>query len=169
VITQEHIRTLQDTHVYDRDGDKIGSAGQVWTDAAGLPTWISVHTGLFGLHESLVPLRDADLQGDRLVVPFEKSTVKDAPNVDVSHDEPLTLAEVDELYAYYGMNPHESYQSYQAGATATNENYTGPDADHPRPTDYEAGAGQGDGHLGDDARVPGQARLRKYMHTDESR
>ncbi|GAA4603247.1 uncharacterized protein (TIGR02271 family) [Actinoplanes octamycinicus] len=200
MITQENISTLQGTTVYDRDGDKIGSAGQVWTDAAGLPTWISVRTGLFGLHESLIPLQDADLQGDRLVVPFDKAKVKEAPNVDADHDEPLTQDEVDQLYAYYGLSHHDSYRSYQAGATATGQNYAGGesgfarDVDHrrdadfardsdPRPTDYERGAGQGDGHYrtGDDAMTrseerldvgtererTGRARLRKYVVTEQ--
>ncbi|BCJ46861.1 hypothetical protein GCM10010168_36170 [Actinoplanes ianthinogenes] len=184
MITQENIHTLQGTTVYDRDGDKIGSAGQVWTDAAGLPTWISVRTGLFGLHESLIPLQDADLQGDRLVVPFEKAKVKEAPNVDADHDEPLTQDEVDQLYAYYGLSHHDSYRSYQAGATAAGEHFTGAEGgDRPRHTDYELGAGQGDGHYrtGDDAMTrseerldvgtereeAGRARLRKYVVTEQ--
>ncbi|WIM99257.1 PRC and DUF2382 domain-containing protein [Actinoplanes oblitus] len=189
MITQENIRTLQGTTVYDRDGDKIGSAGQVWTDAAGMPTWISVRTGLFGLNESLIPLQDAELQGDRLVVPFDKATVKEAPNVDADHDEPLTQDEVDQLYGYYGLRQHDSYRSYQAGATATGENFAGGEAaygrdtDRPEATDYELGAGQGNGHYrtGDDAMTrseerldvdtereqTGRARLRKYVVTEQ--
>ncbi len=186
MITQEHIHTLQGREVHDRDGDKIGTAGQVWTDAAGLPTWVSVRTGLFGLNESLVPLQDADLADDRLVVPFDKATVKDAPNVDAAHDEPLSQEEVDRLYSYYGVRPHDSYQSYQAGAAAGNEYYADRDRE-PRATDYEQGAGQGDGHygtrgdgIGDDAMTrseerlnvgtereqTGRARLRKYVATE---
>ncbi|GAA2879752.1 photosystem reaction center subunit H [Actinoplanes cyaneus] len=192
MITQEHIHTLHGRDVYDNDGDKIGTAGQVWTDAAGLPTWVSVRTGLFGLNESLVPLQDADLAGDRLVVPFDKATVKDAPNVDADHDEPLSQDEVDRLYSYYGVNPHASYQSYQAGAAASNEHYAGGDsgfggdvdqsrsADYARETDYHQGAGQGTG-FGDDAMTrseerlnvgtererTGRARLRKYVTTEQ--
>jgi uncharacterized protein (TIGR02271 family) len=207
VITQEHIHTLQGREVHDRDGHKIGTAGQVWTDATGLPTWVSVKTGLFGLNESLVPLQDADLAEDRLVVPFDKATVKDAPNVDADDDEPLSQAEVDQLYSYYGVRPHDSYQSYQAGAAASNEHYAGGEsgfgqgADHrrdadfarstdtdyqPPRTDYQAGAGQGDGRYGstghgDDAMTrseerltvgtdreqTGRARLRKYVTTEQ--
>ena len=82
MITQEQVHTLAGSPVIDRDGDKIGKIGQVWGDAAGMPTWASVNTGLFGLNETLVPLQNADLQGDSVVVPFEKATVKDAPNID---------------------------------------------------------------------------------------
>lgn len=214
VITQEHIHTLQGREVHDRDGHKIGTAGQVWTDAAGMPTWVSVKTGLFGLNESLVPLQDADLAEDRLVVPFDKATVKDAPNVDAENDEPLSQAEVAQLYSYYGVQPHDSYQSYQAGAAASNEYYAGGEsgygrgADHSRDadfargsdsagetsgvigakhddthyetrgTDYEAGAGQGNGRYPTsyaDERVtrpeersdrPG---LRRYVTTEQER
>jgi len=183
MITQEHIHTLSGRHVHDRDGDKIGTAGQVWTDAAGLPTWVSVRTGLFGLNESLVPLQDADLRDDRLVVPFDKATVKEAPNVDAAHDEPLSQAEVDQLYSYYGLT---SYRSYQAGAAATNESYPGGepgydydrDANFDRGTDYEAGAGQlrGDDamtrsqkrlNVGTGREQTGQARLRKWVTTEQ--
>ncbi|WP_436519536.1 PRC-barrel domain-containing protein [Actinoplanes sp. HUAS TT8] len=139
MITQEHIHTLQGRHVHDRDGDKIGTAGQVWTDAAGLPTWVSVRTGLFGLNESLVPLQDADLADDRLVVPFDKATVKDAPNVDADHDEPLSQEEVDRLYSYYGLAQHDSYRSYQAGAAAGNEYYAG-ESGYGRADDHTRGA-----------------------------
>ncbi|MFC7528376.1 DUF2382 domain-containing protein [Actinoplanes sp. GCM10030250] len=118
MVTQEQVNTLYGREVYDRDGDKIGKVGAVWSDAVGQPSWASVQTGLFGLHESLVPLQDADVQGDRLVVPFDKATVKDAPNVDASHDEPLTRGEVDRLYEHYGIDWNESYRAYQAGSSA---------------------------------------------------
>lgn len=176
MITQEHIHTLHGRDVQDRDGHKIGTAGQVWTDAAGMPTWVSVRTGLFGLNESLVPLQNADLAEDRLVVPFDKATVKDAPNVDADHDEPLSQEEVDRLYSYYGVNPHDSYRSYQAGAAAGNEHF------ETAGTDYEFGAGQGDGRYStaddpmtrseerlttDTEREP--ARLRRYVATEPQR
>jgi len=103
VLTQDQYNTLTGRTVYDRNGDKIGEIGQVWTDRDAQPTWASVKTGLFGLRESLLPLDDAEIDGDNLVVPLEKAQVKDAPHVDVSHDEPLTLGEVDRLYQHYGM------------------------------------------------------------------
>ena len=125
MITQEKVHSIYGIDVVDRDGDKIGSVGAVWTDGVGQPTWASVKTGLFGLNESLFPLQDADLRGDRLVIPFDKATVKDAPNVDADHDEPLSREEVDRLYAHYGINWDDTYRAYQAGATATNDSYTG--------------------------------------------
>ncbi len=40
-------------------------------------------TGMFGTSESFVPIKDAALVDDHLEVPYPKSTIKDAPNVDV--------------------------------------------------------------------------------------
>ncbi|GAA0481630.1 photosystem reaction center subunit H [Paractinoplanes deccanensis] len=125
MITLDQVRALSGRDVYGPDNEKIGSVGQVWEDGAGQPTWASVKTGLFGLNESFVPLRDADVDGDRLVLPFGKAKVKDAPNVDVSHDEPLTQDDVERLYDYYGMSWQDSSRAYQAGAAAGTANYTG--------------------------------------------
>ena len=69
---------------YDSNGEKIGSVGHIYLDdETGQPEFASVNTGLFGLNESFVPISNATLQDDRLVVPFTKDQVKDAPNVDV--------------------------------------------------------------------------------------
>ncbi|WP_433606242.1 PRC-barrel domain-containing protein [Dactylosporangium sp. CA-139114] len=95
--------TLLGREVYDRDGDKIGSVGQVYADDAGRPTWASVSTGLLGLHQSLVPLAGATSLEDGVQVPFDKATVKDAPRVDHEADQPLTSEQVQELYRHYQL------------------------------------------------------------------
>ena len=42
----------------DPDGNKIGSVGQVYVnDQSGVPDWITVNTGLFGMRENFVPLQ----------------------------------------------------------------------------------------------------------------
>ncbi len=128
MFTLEQARSLYGRDVYGTDGDKIGSVGQVWDDGAGQAGWASVRTGLFGLNESFVPLRDADLRDDRLVVPFDKATVRNAPNVDATHEEPLTDRDVEQLYRYYGLNGQQTHRAYQAGTAAGTANYTGDDA-----------------------------------------
>jgi sporulation protein YlmC with PRC-barrel domain len=63
--------------VYESDGSKIGSTGEVYLDRqTGDPEWISVKTGLFGTKETLVPLEGATVSDDRIVVPFGKDQVK---------------------------------------------------------------------------------------------
>jgi uncharacterized protein (TIGR02271 family) len=173
MITQEQISTIVGRNVYDRGGDKIGSVGQVWADAAGMPTWASVNTGLFGMKETMIPLQTADLQSDRLVVPFEKSHVKDAPNVDASHNEPLSEAEVDRLYRHYGLSWDDSYNAYQAGAAASNASYTGTTG---YDTGYDTSGATTDNAMtrseerlkvGTQTEQVGRARLRKYVVTEQ--
>jgi hypothetical protein len=88
---------------YDRDGDRLGKVGQVYVDStSGRPMWASIHTGLFGLDESLVPLNDATWDGDELRVPYEKDLITDAPRIE-SHRE-IEAQEQQRLWEYYGLN-----------------------------------------------------------------
>lgn len=103
-ITAENINALMGATVLDPEGEKIGHVGQVFLDQiSGLPSWVSVRTGLFGLSESFVPLDEADWDGEELQVPYAKSLVKDAPRVDVDNDEPLSATEEHDLYDHYGL------------------------------------------------------------------
>jgi uncharacterized protein (TIGR02271 family) len=123
VITQNDLRNLFDADVYEQDGDKIGSAGQVYLDNnSGEPEWVTVKTGLFGTKESFLPLRDASLSEGRIVVPFGKDRVKGAPKIDA--DGQLTPEEEDELYRYYGLNAGTETAEYSAPVTGTSRNET---------------------------------------------
>jgi hypothetical protein len=103
VITNEQIRMLTGRDVHDRDGEKIGTVGRVRPDDAGRAAWAEVRTGLFGLGWSLVPLEGAHLDGDRLVVPFDRTTVKEAPSVASPPDEPLARDEERRLCDHYDL------------------------------------------------------------------
>lgn len=185
MVAQDQISTLYNSDVYGRDGSKIGSVGQVWGDPAGQPSWVSVKTGLFGLNESLVPLQDAELQSDRLVVPFDKDTVKDAPNVDASADEPLDQDDVERLYQYYNLTWDESYRT-GSGTTGTTYDQSTTDTAYDRDTTgttYDRDTtGTDTGRLADDNAMTrseerlnvgtnreqvGRARLRKYVVTEQ--
>lgn len=92
------------TEVFDNDGHRIGKVGQVFVlQGTDTPTWAAVQTGLFGMHESFVPVADATMRGDELIVPFAKDFVKDAPRIADSED--LTAEQEIELYRYYGVEP----------------------------------------------------------------
>lgn len=96
------IDRLQDANVYDTNGDKVGSVGQVYLDdATNEPTFVTVKTGLFGMKETFVPLNQASQAQDGLTVPFDKDFIKDAPNVDA--DGSLTPEEEQRIYEYYSM------------------------------------------------------------------
>lgn len=97
---------LQNSTVFATDGDKIGSVGQVYLDdVTNEPTFVTVKTGLFGARETFVPLQQAQTTADGITVPFEKSFVKDAPNVDA--DGSLTPEEEQRIYEYYSSGVRE--------------------------------------------------------------
>ncbi len=96
--------------VLDRDGDKIGRVGELLLDrSTDLPAWAGVHTGLFGRHETFVPIDGIEEDGDDLRVPFDKATVTDAPHVDP--DVALTEDEERALHEHYG----QGWTPYQGG------------------------------------------------------
>jgi uncharacterized protein (TIGR02271 family) len=190
MITQNDIARLNGADVYDTDGDKVGSVGQVYLDAEkGDPQWVTVKTGLFGTRETFVPLQDADVSGDRVTVAYAKQQIKDAPQVDA--DGALSQADEGELYTYYGLG-NQYATGYQDRTTA--EGGTGY-AETSRDTGYadtgyadsgrdtgSADSGRDTGSTtGEDAMTrseerlvagtrteeAGKARLRKYVVTEQ--
>jgi uncharacterized protein (TIGR02271 family) len=113
MITQEHIDRILDGNgnVVDQDGNKVGSAGQVYVDDhTGEPSWVTVKTGLFGTSESFAPLQGASMDGDDVRIAYTKDQVKDAPKVDP--DQNLSEAEEEELYRHYSLSrPGGGYDS----------------------------------------------------------
>jgi uncharacterized protein (TIGR02271 family) len=105
VIGQNMVNRLYDCQVVDPKGEKIGSVKRVWLDGqTGDPLWASVHTGLFGLKESFVPLQRAELRDDELQVPVGKDLVKDSPRIEASNDH-MSDEEQAALYQHYGFGP----------------------------------------------------------------
>ncbi|MPY11465.1 DUF2382 domain-containing protein [Arthrobacter bussei] len=89
--------------VQSGDGDRVGSIGVVYLDDADeRPTWVTVHTGLFGTRESFVPLEGASVQGQKLVVAYPRDLIKHAPSID--RDGHLGPEEEAELYRHYGLD-----------------------------------------------------------------
>ncbi|GLY46559.1 PRC and DUF2382 domain-containing protein [Lentzea sp. NBRC 102530] len=105
MIDQKHVDALYDCDVIDNQGEKIGSVKRVWLeDGTGRPMWAEVHTGLFGMKESFVPIQQGEVAGGGITVPVSKQQVKDAPSVRTSDDH-MTDEEQDALYRHYGMIP----------------------------------------------------------------
>ena len=102
MISTDSISRVIGQDVHDTEGQKIGSASEVYLDdETGQPEWVTVSTGMFGTKTSFVPLRDADLTNDGLRVNVTKDRVKDAPKIDT--DGHLSPQEEQELYRYYGL------------------------------------------------------------------
>ncbi|WP_346042014.1 PRC and DUF2382 domain-containing protein [Actinomadura chokoriensis] len=102
--TQTQVRELMGMSVTDANGTKVGTIKQVYlNDDSGSPEWVTVHTGWFGMRESFVPLSGSRKNKDMLQVPYDKETIKGAPNVDA--DEHLSHAQIVDLYRHYGVRP----------------------------------------------------------------
>lgn len=97
------LQQIKGATAYDPSGEKIGKIHELYLDAQSRqPKWASVHTGLFGISESLVPLAGARPDGDDSVrVAVAKSAVKNAPHVDIG--ERISPADEATLMQYYGM------------------------------------------------------------------
>ena len=158
---------LQSWHrrdLIDRDGDKIGSIGDVYLDEqTGQPEWLTVKTGLFGTRESFVPIAEARAEGDTVRVPYTKSHVKDAPNVD--SDGALSHDEESQLYRHYdrgvtgaGAETHDRGKRRDRGTAG--RDVSGPETDDAMTRSEE------EVRVGTTRRETGRARLRKYVVTE---
>ncbi|HET7397877.1 MAG TPA: PRC and DUF2382 domain-containing protein [Intrasporangium sp.] len=166
--------------VYGSDGDKIGQVGQVYLDdVTDQPEWVTVQTGLFGTKETFIPIAEAQFDNGDVRVPFDKSKVKGAPNVDAEQGH-LSREEEEELYRYYGLDYSRQTSDSDgaddvdttrtagltdptAGRDAASEGYdtSGPTTDDAMTVSEERL------EVGTQSREAGRARLRKYVVTEQ--
>ena len=126
MIENNNLGSIMGAPAHGPDGEKIGSVGQVFIDpVSNRPNWATIHTGMFGRHESFVPLDEATWDREVLHVPFAKDLVKDAPRVDT--DEALSPDNEAELYRYYGITP-----DVELNDTSSDEVDTDGDAGEPK-------------------------------------
>lgn len=159
-------------NVVDAQGNKIGTVGQVYVnDQTGQPDWITVNTGLFGMKENFAPLAGSTFSGDDLVLPFDKTVVKDSPDIaDSAHLDP---DEQQALYAYYrqflgGTGGYERDISARedTGYRQGTGNATGNDPSGPS-TDDAMTRSEEQLQVGTEQVEAGRARLRKYVVTEQ--
>ena len=191
-IDQNNIQDVLDKDVHSTDGEKIGGIGQVYLDdATGEPEWVTVKTGLFGTKETFVPISQAEMTADGMVVPYSKDMVKGAPNVEVD-GEHLSVEEEAELYRHYGLkNPDSSrvddrpsgrqHADKQHADNMGEAAVVGSNGTSGRVTEDAAESGNASGRSTDDTMTlseerlnvgtrteeTGRARLRKYVVTEE--
>lgn len=138
----KNVQDLLSATAYDNNGDKLGDVNEVFVDDdSGQPTFVDVNHGLFGMGNSLVPLRGHSIDGINLTLAFPKDRIKDAPDFDT--DKPLTPDQQTEIYEHYGISGASHVDGYTGGErpetttdTADTDTHTDGDA-----TDTDAGAG----------------------------
>src|SRR3712207_2778205 len=173
--TLDEIQGWRDRNLIDRDGDKIGSIGDIYLDEqTGQPEWIAVNTGLFGSKVSFVPTAEARAEGDDVRVPYEKSQIKDSPNAEA--DGHLSQEEEGRLYRHYGLSyseqesdsglPREGSADLGgvtgAGAEIRDRGTVGEDISGPE-TDDAMTRSEEEVDVGVRRRESGRGRLRKYV------
>lgn len=106
MISTDQIPDLRTAAACDRDGQKFGSVGDIYLDDdTGLPSWVTVNTGMFGTSQSFAPLHGAELDDGDLRLPYPQNLVRNAPPVEA----PDHLGAEDEhrLQVHYGLaEPH---------------------------------------------------------------
>ncbi|MEU7484997.1 PRC and DUF2382 domain-containing protein [Streptomyces sp. NPDC042319] len=179
MITQEQIPVVLEHPVYDAEGNKIGDAKHVFfDDLTGRPEWVTVRTGLFGTKETFVPTLEATVVEDHLAVPYPKSTIKDAPHVDVDAGGHLSQSDEERLFAHYGLVDEErsaAPTTSAPGAIAEEPGAAEPAPGPAAPGPVAAGEHADDAmtrseerlRTGTERREAGRARLRKYVVTEE--
>jgi uncharacterized protein (TIGR02271 family) len=154
-------------NVIASDGTKIGAIGQIYADDdTSEPTWVTAKTGLFGTHESFVPLDAATQDGNDIVVPYTKDKVKDAPRV--APDGHLEPEEEDQLYTYYERSGGAAYTGTDRDATprdTTSRDAVGRDTSGPT-TDDAMTRSEEQLRVGTEKQPTGRARLRTYVVTE---
>ncbi|MDQ1585583.1 MAG: hypothetical protein QOH80_948 [Actinomycetota bacterium] len=176
MISKNDINDVMGMELCSTDGDKIGGIGQVFLDdQTGEPEWVTVKTGLFGSNESFVPIRDASVENGAVVVPWDKATIKDAPNVDPDGGH-LDESEEARLYDYYGLDYSTSqsdsglptgFAGTESGTTGNTSAYDeGRDTSGPN-TDDAMTRSEEQLRVGTEKQEVGRARLRKYLETEQ--
>ncbi|MFJ3705401.1 MULTISPECIES: PRC-barrel domain-containing protein [Streptomyces] len=99
-------RSLIGRKAFDRQGAKIGTVDEVYLDdATGVPEWAAVRTGLF-TRDAFVPLEPSEFVDGALLIPFDRTLIKDAPDFGVGRH--LSPEQELQLYRHYGLDSSPS-------------------------------------------------------------
>lgn len=157
-------QNLVGKNVVGSDGEKIGSVEELYLDTdSQQPEWISVTTGWFGTHRSLVPLSDASEDGGDVRVPYAKAQVQKAPHYDPGRE--LSTEDEADLFRHYGK-ANAAHGSGMPEPDLTGQQGTqGRDVSGPT-TDEAMTRSEERLHVGTERMETGRARLRKYIVTE---
>jgi uncharacterized protein (TIGR02271 family) len=162
----DQARTLKGKTLKGSGGSKLGTIDSLYADREdGDLTFATVNTGKFGGKTSFVPLGEATLQGDDVVVAYDEELVASAPQI--SEDSDLSPEEEQRLYAHYGLSGNENYNAQfnagTAGDTTGNTHGTaGHDTSGPT-TDDAMTRSEEQLRVGKQEVETGRVRLRKFV------
>ena len=168
MISMDQARTLKGKTILGAGQIKLGTIESLYADREdGDLTFATVNTGKFGSKTSFVPLGEATLQGDNVVVAYDEDLVSSAPQIDEDSD--LSPEEEQRLYAHYGLSGDENYNAqFNAGTSDRgNEHGTaGHDTSGPT-TDDAMTRSEEQLRVGKQSTEAGRVRLRKFV-TEEN-
>jgi uncharacterized protein (TIGR02271 family) len=157
MLQRDQALNARGASVIDREGAKMGSVEDIYLDReTEEPEWVVIKTGLLGAQVNFVPLRDASMQGEEIVVPYDKKKVSGAPSVDA--DGELSQQEEAELYSYYGLEYSEDHSDT---GLPEDGDVSGPTTDDAMTRSEEELT------VGKTQREAGRARLKKYVVTED--
>ena len=105
-MTLDQAKAARGLTVVDADGQQIGTVEAIFLDVdTKHPEWIGIGTGFFGTKRVLVPVQGAEVERERVVVPYTKAEVEDAPDVD---GDEVTQETERELAAHFGLDYSEA-------------------------------------------------------------
>lgn len=159
-ITTSSVTDFTSRTVLDPSGDKVGTVSDVYLDNdSGQPEWLAVSTGMFGTKVSFVPLADASITGDDVMVAHSKAMIKDAPRAEA--DGQLSPEEESALYAYYGRGGTMATTETTNVATTQGRDTSGPMTDDAMTRSEE------EIDVEKRTQQAGKARLRKWIETEK--
>lgn len=159
MIQRDQVLETRGATLIDQTGSKIGTIEDIYLDQeTDQPEWVLAKTGWGG--QSFVPLAQASTEGSDIMVPYDKSQVKDSPAFDA--DGELTQQEEAELYRHYGLDYSERSSDTGLPEGHSTEGYdtSGPTTDDAMTRSEE------ELRVGKTEQEAGRARLRKYVVTE---
>ena len=126
----------RDMVVVDRESATVGTITAFFLDqVSGLPTWALVQTGWLGDRQAFVPLADAVEAGGEVRLPYTKTQVNQAPEIDpggeLSADHELALSGHYGLLDRHGAVAEATPEPSSPGPSSPGP--SSPDARHPDP------------------------------------
>jgi len=114
--SREELFPLVGHEVVAADGESVGYVDLIFADAGtDRAEWLGVWNGLPGAPRHLVPLRGIELADEKLHVPYDGETIKNAPTYNEEDDRGIFVGDPDVIgippeaeraaYSHYGAEP----------------------------------------------------------------